>query len=257
VERRVPLLRRPDLHLRALLPAGSPGHPDREPRLHVPRPREPARPAGRDHRLHGQPRSLRAQRQPAPLPLQLDHPGRLRDPRPRPRGLRRRRHPQQGRRRQREQRRSGAHHHPGRGGAVRDAVPGARHHQDGAALPLLRLHRPLHRDGHPRPPPRALGQPPERHDVVALDDRRRAHRLHRRARLDRERCRLLPVPAQGHEQGQGLLVGQPGCRHPLRPPRAARGVRLHGDRPRRVGKASWSASHQRSRRTRTGSSGPS
>ena len=50
----------------------------------------------RDHRVHGQPRSLRPQRQPRPLRVQLDHPGGFRGPRARPGRVRRRGDPHQG-----------------------------------------------------------------------------------------------------------------------------------------------------------------
>ena len=135
------------------------------------------------------------EREPDGGAVQLGHPGRLRD-----RGhLLRRRH--------RHLAVLAARHQPQRAGqdrgdhhrrAVADdrAAAGARHDQQGPALPGLRVHRVLRGPGRVHLQQAAPVHLPRPSGVVrGVDHRAGADHLHRRPGLDRERQRLLALPA--------------------------------------------------------------
>ena len=225
LERRVPRLRCTDHVVRALLRPSGAGHRDRQPLLRPARHRQPAGPDHRHHRLHGQPGAVRAERESRRSLLQLDHPGGLRD-----RGHRHRRARPRGdvpaRRPELRHRAQGASSSPRRGRAVPDAVPRSRDDHQGAALALVRVHRRLRGDGRPDRAARAPEQPAPERLVGRLVDGPRGHHLGGRPRLERERQRLLALPAARHPQGADLLGGDARPRDPLAAARAARRGRL-------------------------------
>ena len=228
LQRGVPVLRHADHDLRAVGAAGHPGHPDRQPHLRVPRLGQPAGAEDRDHRVHGLPGAVREEREPPGRPVQLADAGRVRD---RGRLLRRRHRAAAVRARPHhaERVRQGRDHHRRRRGPDGPAAARARHDQQDLPVHGVHLHRVLRGAGDLHLPAAAPVHLPRAPGVARRLDHRAGHaHLGRRPRLDRERERLLAVPAPHHARAQDVLGGGARRRDPLDPARDPRRARLHG-----------------------------
>ena len=109
------------------------------------------------------------------------------------------------------------------------AAARARHDQQDLPVHGLRLHRVLRGARGLRLPagaPVHVPRPPG--DARRLDHRAGAAHLGRRPRLDRERERLLALPAAQHPRVQDVLGGGARRRDPVDPARDPRRARLHG-----------------------------
>ena len=113
---------------------------------------------------------------------------------------------------------------------------GPRHDQQDPALAGLRVHRVLRRAGRVHLQPAAPVHVPRQAGVVrGVDDRAGADHLGRRPGLDRERQRLLSLPAAQHPDVADVLVRDAGRRDPVDHPGTPGRVRLYRSRTKTVG----------------------